>query len=125
MDSVVELTVPARTSYVSLIRSATSAICAQADFTLDALDDLRLAVDEACALVMADAPPDADLTATWQVSGATVHIDISCPTSTGAPVATNTFSWTVLTALVAQVVTEVSQGALHIQLQAHGIESTV
>lgn len=125
MDSVIELSVPARTSYVSLVRSATSAVCAQADFPIDALDDLRLAVDEACALVIADAPVDAELTARWRVSGPAVEIDISCPTRTGAPVATNTFSWTVLTALVEQVASDVRDGALHIRMQAHGIESTV
>ncbi len=125
MDSVVELSVPARTSYVSLIRSATSAICAQADFTLDALDDLRLAVDEACALVMVDAPDGALLNARWQVRGPAVHIDISCPTTSGAPVATNTFAWTVLTALVESVQTSVRDDGLHISLQAHGIESAV
>jgi serine/threonine-protein kinase RsbW len=125
MDSVVELSVPARTSYVSLIRSATAAICAQADFTVDALDDLRLAVDEAAALVMSDAPPDSDISTRWQVTGPTVLIDISCPTTTGAPVAKNTFAWTVLTALVEDVACEVSDGQLHIRLQAHGIETTV
>lgn len=125
MESEVELTVPAQTSYVSLIRSATTAICAQADFTLDALDDLKLAVDEACALAIAGADPQASLRATWHVDGPHVVIGISCPSPTRAPVATNTFAWTVLTALVEQVETEVTDGCLQITLHASGIETTV
>lgn len=125
MQSLVELTVPARTSYVTLIRSATSAICAQADFTVDALDDLRLAVDEAAALLIARAVEDSDIITQWQVSGPAVLIDMSCPTSSDAPVATNTFAWTVLTALVEQVDCTVDDGLIHIRLAAHGIESTV
>lgn len=123
--AVVELTVPADPSYVSLIRTATAAVCAQADFTVDALDDLRLAVTEACALVLADALPESLMQVEWQVSGSDVSIDLQCPSATGAPAATNTFSWTVLSALVDTVGTTVTDGCLHIRLQAHGIETTV
>lgn len=125
MDSGVELSVPATSSHVSLIRSATTAICAQADFTLDGLDDVQLAVDEACALLIDQAPSDAVLKATWQVSGQQVRIDLTCPTRTGHPVATNTFAWTVLTALVDRVDSDVRDGSLHLALVAHGIESAV
>lgn len=125
MDSVVELTVPAQSSYVSLVRSATSAICAQADFTLDALDDLRLAVGEACALVIGGAPAGAELRAQWQVHATVVDIEISCPTSSTTGVATNSFAWTVLTALVQHVDSAVNEGRLHIRLRAQGIETTV
>lgn len=121
MESVVELSVPAVTSHVALVRSATAAICAGADFTLDALDDLQLAVDEACAVAIADAAPGAQLAIRWRISGPEVAIDVSCPSRSGAPVATNTFAWTVLTALVDRVESSVAEGCLHIRLQAHGI----
>ena len=125
MESVVELRVPATTSHVSLIRSATAAICAQADFTIDRLDDVQLAVDEARALLIDEAPPEAHLTVTWQVSGQQVGIDLTCPSANGRLVATNTFAWTVLTALVDRVEADLRGDCLHISLVAHGIESTV
>ena len=125
MEPVVELSVPAATSHVSLIRSATAAVCAQADFTIDRLDDVQLAVDEACALIVADAPHGTQLVVTWRVSGHEVDIELSAPSASGRPVATNTFAWTVLTALVDRVQTQVIDGTLHISLVAHGIESTV
>ncbi|MEZ5185557.1 MAG: ATP-binding protein [Candidatus Nanopelagicales bacterium] len=121
--SEVVLTVPAESSFVGLVRTATSAICAQADFTVDRLDDLRLAIDEACALAIADARPGSDLQVAWTVTGQQVAIEVVSESSSGRPVATNTFAWTVLTALVDEVVTSVTQGRLHIGMRAHGIES--
>lgn len=122
-SSDVVLTVPAQTSFVSLVRTAASAVCAQADFTVDALDDLKLAVDEACALAIA-AAADTDLTVTLRVTGQTVEVELLSVSSTGTPIRTNTFAWTVLTALVDTVETRVSEdGLLSIRLRAHGIES--
>ncbi len=121
MESLVELSVPAAPSQVALVRSATAAICAGVDFTLDALDDLQLAVDEACAVAIADAAPDARLDVCWRISGPEVAVELSCRSRSGSPVATNTFAWTVLTALVDRVESSVTDGLLHITLRAHGI----
>lgn len=121
MESLVELSGPAVTSHVALIRSATAAICAGADFTLDALEDLQLAVDEACAVAIADADQDSRLHVSWRIRGPEVAIDVSCPSRSGSPVATNTFAWTVLTALVDRAESNVQEGRLHIRLQAHGV----
>lgn len=116
---------PAEASHVALVRTATAAICAGADFTLDCLDDLQLAVDEACAVALGDALPGSRLDVCWQVDGRDVRIDVRCPSRSGAPIATTTFAWTVLTALVERVETAVEDGRLRISLQAHGIESAV
>lgn len=115
------MTIPADPSYVSLVRTATAAICARADFTIDTLDDLRLAVDEACALVMADA--SSDLRITWRTTGCCVSIEVRAASASGRPVARDTFSWTVLSALVDEVDAGVEDGDVRIELQARGIES--
>lgn len=120
----VVLSVPAQTSFVALVRTAASAVCAQADFTVDSLDDLKLAVDEACALAIAAAPAGADLRVTFRTRGTSVEVDLACPSATRSPVRTNTFAWTVLTALVDSVETDVTEdGLLSIRMVAHGIES--
>lgn len=121
--SEILLTVPADTSYVGLARAATSAVCALADFTVDRLDDIRLAVDEACALVIADAPAGSQVQIGMSVSGNQISIAVQGPTQRDLPVATNTFAWTVLTALVDEVNSAVSGGLMTIELHAHGIES--
>jgi serine/threonine-protein kinase RsbW len=122
MGSIV-LTVPAQSGYVTLARAATAAACAQANFPLDRLDDIRLAVDEACALVIADAPADCDLQVVLTVEGNHVTVVVRGPSRREQPVATNTFAWTVLTALVDEVSTQVSDGWLSITLRASGVES--
>jgi serine/threonine-protein kinase RsbW len=120
--SNVVLTVPAQPAYVRLVRTATAAVCAQADFPIDTLDDLAIAVDEAFAIVIDDAPPEAEVRVVLSVNGNSVHIDVDADTASGRPVSRDTFAWTVLTALVDEVDTEVADGRLRIGLSAHGID---
>ena len=61
--SDVELRLPADSAYVAVLRTATAGLAARLDFTLDDIEDLRIAVDEACAMVLPQARADADLTA--------------------------------------------------------------
>jgi serine/threonine-protein kinase RsbW len=44
--------VPARAEFVQLLRSAVGSLAARLDFTYEAIDDLRIAVDEACARIL-------------------------------------------------------------------------
>lgn len=45
-------TVPARPEYVRVLRAVARAVAARADFTTDRIEDLQLAVDEACSAVL-------------------------------------------------------------------------
>jgi serine/threonine-protein kinase RsbW len=49
---VVELDIPAHPAYVAVVRTAAAGLAARADLTLDRIEDLRIAVDEACALLL-------------------------------------------------------------------------
>ena len=62
-EDVVEMRLPADWAYLSVLRTATAGLAARLDFTLDEIEDLRIAVDEACAMLLPDAVPgrDADL----------------------------------------------------------------
>ncbi len=51
--SDVKVKVPARPEFVHVFRSVITSVAARADFTYDEIDDLRLAVDEACAQLLA------------------------------------------------------------------------
>jgi anti-sigma regulatory factor (Ser/Thr protein kinase) len=48
---VVELSIPSNTEFVTLARYAAATVAARADFDLETIEDLRLAVDELCAAV--------------------------------------------------------------------------
>ena len=57
----VELRIPADSAFLSVLRTATAGLAARLDFTLDDIEDLRIAVDEACAIVLPQATPGSDL----------------------------------------------------------------
>lgn len=54
----VELEVPADPAYLAVLRTATAGLAARLDLTIDEIEDLRIAVDEACALVLGPQPLD-------------------------------------------------------------------
>src|SRR4029078_13412021 len=71
------LRVPADGAYVSVLRTMTAGLAARLDFTVDDIEDLRIAVGEACALVLPEADPDADLEAEFRLTPGTLTISVS------------------------------------------------
>ena len=63
----VELRLPAESAYVAVLRMTTAGLAARLDFTLDDIEDLRMAVGEACALVLENANPDGDMYAAFDL----------------------------------------------------------
>ncbi len=116
MTDTVTLTFPADNRNVSLARTVAAAMSARADLPLDQLEDVRLAVDEAVSQLILDAPSAADVTCTFSLEGTQLDITVSAPTITGIPPATDTFSWTVLTALVDDVTASVDAGVVTLEL---------
>jgi serine/threonine-protein kinase RsbW len=103
VDDVVELRLPADGAYLSVLRTATAGLAARLDFTLDEIEDLRIAVDEACAMLLPDALPGASLVCSFVMSPESLSITVSVPTTGGRLPRRNTFAWTVLTALAGEV----------------------
>jgi serine/threonine-protein kinase RsbW len=100
---VVQLDVPAQPAYVAVVRTAAAGLAARADLTLDRIEDLRIAVDEACALLLHEhagdgAPDDATIRCLFTVEDDALTVDISGPrVDLPEPSA---FAWAVLDALV-------------------------
>jgi len=99
----VEVRIPAQGAYLSLLRTATAGLAARLDFTLDEIEDLRIAVDESCAMLLQKATEDSSLTCRFDLSPDALAITVSAPTLDGRPPARDTFAWTVLTALAGEV----------------------
>ncbi|GIG60799.1 anti-sigma regulatory factor [Longispora fulva] len=116
-DDIVELTVPADGAYLSVLRTATAGLAARLHFTLDEIEDLRIAVDEACALLLPAIgnPQDTELTCRFDVGPDSLAVAISAP-ATGALPDTQTFAWRVLAALVADVAAELQAGVATIRM---------
>jgi serine/threonine-protein kinase RsbW len=100
---VVVLRLPAAGAYLSVLRTATASLASRLDFTIDDIEDLRIAVDEACAMLLTQALPGADLECSFELTGDTIRIDVSVLTLDGHEPSRDTFAWTVLTALAGEV----------------------
>ncbi len=109
---LVELRVPATGAYLAVLRTAAAGLAARLDFTLDEIEDLRIAVDEACALVLPTTVPGADLRCTFAVAPDALSVTVSAPTDGGRPPSRDTFAWTVLTALAGEVESSVDDAGV-------------
>jgi serine/threonine-protein kinase RsbW len=116
-DDIVELTVPADGAYLSILRTATAGLAARLHFTLDEIEDLRIAVDEACVMLLpsVDRGQDKELTCKFIVEADSLAVAISAPAAHALP-DTQTFSWRVLAALVSNVSTEHQGGMATIRM---------
>jgi len=102
-QDAVEIRLPADSAYLSVLRTATAGLAARLDFTLDEIEDLRIAVDEACAMLLPSAVETARLTCRFELSPETLDVTVSLPTTRGQLPERDTFSWTVLSALAGEV----------------------
>jgi serine/threonine-protein kinase RsbW len=114
---VVELTVPADPAYIAVLRTVTASLAARRDFTLDEIDDLRIAVDEACALLLPHARPASSLSAVFGGTGDELQVLVSIELADGfsdsaAVLDRTTFAWMVLIALTDSVTSAVTGGRL-------------
>jgi serine/threonine-protein kinase RsbW len=120
-EDIVELRLPADGAYLSVLRTATAGLAARLDFTLDEIEDLRIAVDEACALLLPDAVSGAAMTCLFALSDRSLAVTVRVPSRTGRVPRRNTFAWTVLTALAGDVDTEVAEdGTVSVTLLKRG-----
>jgi len=99
-DDVVHLTVPADGGYLGVLRTATAGLAARLQFALDEIEDLRIAVDEACAMLLSIATRHAELECRFSVTDDALTVEVTVPTPRGARLpAESSFAWKVLTAL--------------------------
>ncbi|MDQ7907247.1 anti-sigma regulatory factor [Phytohabitans sp. ZYX-F-186] len=99
-DDVVLLTVPADVGFLGVLRTATAGLAARLHFALDEIEDLRIAVDEACAMLLAIASRDAELECRFSVTDDALSVEVAVNTVRGARLpAESSFAWKVLTAL--------------------------
>lgn len=100
----VEIRIAARAALIPTVRAVAADLAARADFDLDAIADLRMAVDEACAVLIDLATPDSTLTCVFTVLADGITAAVMVPAA-GAPssIPTDTFGWRVLQTLADHV----------------------
>lgn len=96
------LRVPADGAYVSVLRTMTAGLAARLDFTVDDIEDLRIAIGEACALVLSEAKDGGGLEAEFRQTPGTLTISVRVETSGRTEPDYESFAWQVLSTLAAQ-----------------------
>jgi serine/threonine-protein kinase RsbW len=98
-----ELRVPTTATQLPAVRAMAGDLAIRMDYDLDAVEDLRLAVDEACATLTQIAAPDTPLTVIFETTRAGLHIEAWVPTAEGVEVPRDGFGWAILATLVDNV----------------------
>ena len=104
--AVVELRLSARAALIPTVRTVAADLAGRADLDLDAIDDLRMAVDEACTTLVRLTTGDDMLICVFTLD--TDRIEVSVRTRAaqrGAQVSTESFGWRVLQTLADEVTT--------------------
>lgn len=99
----VELRVRAVPEALVTVRTVAGDLAARAEFPLDAVDDLRLAVDEACTCLADLARPETRLTVTFAVEDDRIMLTASVSTTGPTTLPRDTFAWRVLSTLADEV----------------------
>ncbi|TFV81440.1 ATP-binding protein [Blastococcus sp. CT_GayMR20] len=95
-----ELRVPTTATQLPAVRAMAGDLAIRMDYDLDAVEDLRLAVDEACATLSQIAAGEAPLTVIFETTRAGLHIEAWVPTAEGTEVPQDGFGWAILATLV-------------------------
>jgi serine/threonine-protein kinase RsbW len=105
--AAVELRLTAGSEYLSTVRAVAADLALQQDMTLDDVDDLRLAVDEACSMLVPLAAPGALLRCRFSLAEEEIRVRCSVPSTNGGKPPTDGFPWQVLVTLTDVVTCDV------------------
>lgn len=83
--SAVAVSVPATHAHLRHLRVLAATVAADLGFAVDAIESMRVAVDEICALAMADAADDAVLTMTMESRAEEIVLSGRCGPVTADP----------------------------------------
>ena len=97
--AAVELRVAARLENLAVLRTLVGAVGTFADLDLDSVADLRLAVDEACTLLIRSASPGTSLVVVVDPRDDDVVVEASAVCETDDVVSPGSLSWMVMSSL--------------------------
>lgn len=112
----VELRLPADGAYASVLRTTTAGLAARLDFTMDDIEDLRIAIGEASSMVLPDADPGSDLTCHFFLAPQRMTIEVSVRSATPPVPDLDSFAWQVLSTLAEVAEIHTDGGRLRVRL---------
>ena len=112
----VELRLPVDSAYVSVLRATTVSLAARLDFTIDDIEDLRIAVGEASAMVLPSADEGSDLVCRYYMRPGEVSITVLVSSANPQLPEEDGFAWQVLSALTTDTSTSFDEGVFSVTL---------
>jgi serine/threonine-protein kinase RsbW len=112
----VELRLPADSAFASVLRTTTAGLAARLDFPIDDIEDLRIAVGEASAMVLPQAAEESDLTCRFYMEPGELTVSVAVGVDSEVAPDYNSFAWQVLTTLASRATAENDAGAFAITL---------
>lgn len=79
MTDEIRVTIPAQARFLRIARLTAAGVAGDLGFDLRDIEDLRVAIDEMCAVVIESAPAEVDLALTYQAVDGCLEIDGRCP----------------------------------------------
>jgi serine/threonine-protein kinase RsbW len=99
-----------------VLRTLTAGLAARLDFTIDDIEDLRIAVSEAAAMVLDEADAGAELDCRFQLLPGLLTLLISTTAATPASPDYESFGWQVLATLAEEASIESAPGTYAVRL---------
>lgn len=116
---LVTVTVPATANHLAVLRTAVGGFAARDQFTLDQVDDLRMAVEEAAVQLLRHSRGDR-ISMDVETTAQGVEVRLSGNVADDDPVIDeSSFSWTILRALADEIRIETQNGQAVIVLGKH------
>ena len=125
IDGTIELKIPADARLLRLVRMLASGLATGAGFDVDELDDLRIAVDEACAQLIAHRAGASTLRVAYSVETAALRVEVTVDGAGdgGGPpdlLPRDTFSWQILGAVVDEIDERIDAGEVLLAFRKRG-----
>ena len=112
----VELRLPADGVYVSVVRTTTAGLAARLDFLIDDIEDLRIAVGEACAMVLPEAELGSDLVCSYFLSPGRLTVEVAVTATSPEGPEYDSFAWQVLSTMATIAEADASAGRFAVSL---------
>lgn len=122
--SRVRLVVPADGAFVYVLRTTAASLASRLDFTVDDIEDLRIAIGEAASLLVAGAAPGAELDCAFELTRSEVAATLTVASAAPLAVDSDSFAWQVLSTLTATCAQTHDAGRSGITLTVRSILDT-
>jgi serine/threonine-protein kinase RsbW len=125
-EPAVQIETPAAGEYLAVVRAAATGLAAGLDFTYEQIDDLRIAVDEACAQLIAHRAGAATLRVAYSVETAALRVEVTVDGADddgGGPpdlLSRDTFGWQILGAVVDEIDERIDAGEVLLAFRKRG-----